>query len=42
LPTNWSGRIRCGKSVHNHGKRSKWINLFAGRQIAFSMMEILK
>jgi hypothetical protein len=26
----------------DHGKRSKWINLFAGRQIAFSMMEILK
>ena len=28
--------------VDNHGKRSKWISLFAGRQIAFSMMEILK
>jgi hypothetical protein len=28
--------------VDNHGKRSKWINLFSGRQIAFSMMEILK
>jgi cytochrome bd-type quinol oxidase subunit 1 len=42
--TNWAiaGVGQKPFDVNNHGKRSKWINLFAGRQIAFSLMEILK